>query len=81
MEEQERLEREEFDKRRIVEAKAAMIVEKQLQSKERDLNKQITDENKRLEYEQKSHQEYLRNVVYTNQPTAAYFMQFNTNSR
>ncbi len=81
LEEQERLEREEFDKRRIVEAKAATIVEKQLERKERELNKQVTDENKRLEFEQKSHQDYLNRVVYTNQPTAAYFMQFNTNSR
>lgn len=79
--EMDRLEREEFDKRRVVEAKAAMIVEKQLERQERELLKQLNDDNRRIEYEQKNHQDYLNKVVYTNQPTAAYFMQFNTNSR
>jgi hypothetical protein len=64
-----------------VEAKAAMIVERQVERKDRELQRQVTDENKRLEHEQKNHQDYLNRVVYTNQPTAAYFMQFNTNSR
>ena len=77
----ERLEKEEFDKRRILEAKAGLIAEKQLERKEKELNKQLTDENKRLEFEQRSHQEFLNKVVYTNQPTAAYFMQFNTTTR
>ena len=77
----ERLEKEEFDKRRILEAKAGLIAERQLERKEKELNKQLTDENKRLEYEQKSHQDFLNKVVYTNQPTAAYFMQFNTTTR
>lgn len=77
----ERLEKEEFDKRRIVEAKAGMIAEKQLERKEKELLKKLVDENQRLHYEQKSHQEYLDKVVYTNQPTAAYFMQFNTSTR
>ncbi len=77
----ERLENLEFDKRRIIEAKAGMITEKQLERKEKELLKQFADENKRLDYEQKSHQEHLNKVVYTNQPTAAYFMQFNTTTR
>lgn len=81
LDEMDRLEKEEFDKRRIVEAKAAMIVERQLERKEKELLKQLADENKRIDYEQKNHQDYLNKVVYTNQPTAAYFMQFNTNSR
>jgi hypothetical protein len=77
----ERLEQEEFDKRRIIEAKAGMITEKQIERKERELLQKLTDENKRLDYEQKSHKDYLDKVVYTNQPTASYFMQFNTSTR
>ena len=77
----ERLENEEFDKRRLIEAKAATIAERQLERKEKELAKLLTEDNKRLEYEQKQHQEFLDKVVYTNQPTAAYFMQFNTQTR
>lgn len=77
----ERLENEEFDKRRIIEAKAGIITEKQIERKERELLQKLTDENKRLDYEQKSHKDYMDKVVYTNQPTAAYFMQFNTSTR
>ena len=81
MKEIERLEQEEFDKRRIIEAKAGLITEKQIERKERELLQKLTDENKRLDYEQKSHKDYLDKVVYTNQPTASYFMQFNTSTR
>ena len=77
----DRLENEEFDKRRLIEAKAALIAERQLNRKERELLKDLSEENRRLQAEQRSHQEYLQKVVYTNQPTAAYFMQFNTTSR
>jgi hypothetical protein len=77
----ERLENAEFDKRRIIEAKAGMIIEKQLERKEKELLQNLADENKRLDFEQKSHQDHLKKVVYTNQPTAAYFMQFNTSTR
>lgn len=79
--EMERLENDEFDKRRLIEAKAGIIAERQLERKERDLAQKLWDENKRLDYEQKSHQDYLKSTVYTNQPTAAYFMQFNTSTR
>ena len=77
----ERLENEEFDKRRIIEAKAGLIIEKQQERKEKEILHKLTDENKRLDNEQKSHKDYLDKVVYTNQPTAAYFMQFNTSTR
>ena len=51
-----------------------MIVEKQL---EHDLY----NDNQRLSNEQKNLKGYLDRIVYTHQPTAAYFMQFNTSSR
>ena len=79
--EMERLEQEEFDKRRLIEAKAGIIAERQLERKEKELAKALDEENRRLDYEQKAHLEHLNKVVYTNQPTAAYFMQFNTSSR
>ena len=77
----ERLEDEEYNKRRLLEARAGMITEKRLERQDVDLRKQLDDENKRLNYEQKSHLEHLDKVAYTNQPTAAYFMQFNTSTR
>jgi hypothetical protein len=81
MQEAERLEKEEFDRRRVLEAKAGMIAEKQIERSMNELAKKLSDENKRLDYEQKEHKSYLNKVVYTNQPTAAYFMQFNTSTR
>ena len=81
LKEMERLENEEFDKRRVIEAKAGMIAERQLERREQELARQLEDENRRLNNEQKSHLDYLNKVVYTNQPTAAYFMQFNTSTR
>ena len=47
----------------------------------RQLNAQMAGENRRLDAEQKAHQEYLNKDVYTNKPTAAYFMQWNTTTR
>jgi len=47
----------------------------------RDINEQMATENRRLADEQKSHQRYLQEDVYTNQPTAAYYMQWNTSTR
>ncbi|CAF4142405.1 unnamed protein product, partial [Adineta steineri] len=41
----------------------------------------LYDDNQRLANEQRNLKKYLDSVVYTNQPTAAYFMQFNTTTR
>ena len=56
-------------------------MERELERQNKELLRKAAEENKRLEFEQRSHQEYLTKTVYTNQPTAAYFMQFNTSSR
>ena len=58
-----------------------MIMERQKEEETRELQKKLNEENKRLEFEQKAHQNFLSKTVYTNQPTAAYFMQFNTSTR
>jgi len=47
----------------------------------RELNKKIAEENLRLAEQQKQHQEYLNRVVYKNQPTAAFYEQFNKGTR
>jgi hypothetical protein len=58
-----------------------MIIEKQIEREKRTLEQDLYGDNQRLSNEQRNLKSYLDNVVYTNQPTAAYFMQFNTTSR
>ena len=58
-----------------------MIIEKQIEREHREYERNLYDYNQRLANEQRNLKAYLDRVVYTNQPTAAYFMQFNTTSR
>ena len=58
-----------------------MVIEKQIDREKRQLEQDIYTDNQRLAAEQKNLKAYLDRVVYTNQPTAAYFAQFNTSSR
>jgi hypothetical protein len=58
-----------------------MIAEKQIDREKRTLEHDLYDDNQRLANEQRNNKAYLDRVVYTNQPTAAFFMQFNTSSR
>lgn len=62
-------------------ARAGELLERQQNRMKKELDKQMATDNSRLAQEQKSHKDFLYNEVYTNQPTAAYFMQFNTTSR
>ena len=62
-------------------ARAGELLERQKQRTEAELAKQLADENKRLGNEQQAFGEYMDKEVYTNEPTAAYFMQFNTTTR
>ncbi|CAF1520400.1 unnamed protein product [Didymodactylos carnosus] len=80
-EEEERQREEEWNRRRFAEAKAGMISEKQIEREKRTIEQDLYGDNQRLANEQKNLKQYLDRVVYTNQPTAAYFTQFNTNSR
>jgi hypothetical protein len=79
--EEERRREEEFDRQRISHAHAAELIEREQERRRRALDQQLADENRRLCEEQKKHQEYLNKNVYTNAPTAAYFMQWNTSTR
>lgn len=81
MEEEKRRQDEEFDRMRNAHARAAMLLEREKERRERDLRRQNADENLRLGKEQNAHLEHLDREVYTNEPTAAYFMQFNTTTR
>jgi len=58
-----------------------MILEKEIERERRTYEHDLYNDNQRLANEQKHLKTYLDQVVYTNQPTAAYFMQFNTTSR
>ncbi|CAF1363095.1 unnamed protein product [Rotaria sordida] len=79
--EEEQQREDEWNRRRITEAKAGMIVEKNLECERRTFEHNLYNDNQRLANEQRNLKAYLDRVVYTNQPTAAYFMQFNTSSR
>ncbi|EDO49672.1 predicted protein [Nematostella vectensis] len=87
LKEKERLKQEEEEREKeyqrllLTQAKAGILMERELERKRKQLEKDQAQENLRLSAEQKSHQEYVNKEVYTNPPTAAYFMQFNTTSR
>jgi hypothetical protein len=79
--EEEQQRETEWNRRRMAEAKAGMIAEKQIERERRQLEHDLYNDNQRLSNEQRNLKAYLDRVVYTNQPTAAYFTQFNTSSR
>ncbi|KAL4227175.1 Protein Tax-1 [Mactra antiquata] len=71
----------EHDRQRVANARAGMLLEREHDRKREELNRRMADENRRLAQEQTSHKEFLDKEVYTNPPTASYFMQFNTSTR
>lgn len=81
LQQEEKLRCLEHDRQRIANARAAMLLEREQERKREELNRRMADENRRLAQEQLSHQDYLNKEVYTNPPTASYFMQFNTSTR
>ena len=81
LQQEKKLRDEEFDRQRVAQARAAMLLEREQERKREELNKRMADENRRLAQEQKAHKDYLDKEVYTNPPTASYYMQFNTSTR
>ncbi|CAF3697373.1 unnamed protein product [Rotaria sp. Silwood1] len=79
--EEEQQREDEWNRRRFAEAKAGMIIEKHVERERRTFENDLYNDNQRLANEQRNLKAYLDRVIYTNQPTAAYFMQFNTSSR
>ena len=79
--EEDKRQQEEFDRQRVAQSRAVELLTREQDDRRRQLNEQLAAENRRLASEQKSHQHYLDKDIYTNVPTAAYFMQWNTCSR
>ncbi|MBN3300105.1 RIBC1 protein, partial [Amia calva] len=55
--------------------------ERRARERERESRAQLDRYNAQLAREQRAHQEYLQKELYTNQPSAHFFTQFNTTSR
>ena len=71
----------EWERQANANARAAMLLEREMDRKHHDINREMAEENRRLAQEQESHKQYLEKEVYTNPPNASYFMQFNTSTR
>lgn len=81
LKQQEEEQEKEYNRLRLTQAKAAILAERGIERKKKEIDRDQADENRRLSAEQRAKLDYLDQEVYTNVPTAAYFMQFNTNSR
>ncbi|XP_055293955.1 RIB43A-like with coiled-coils protein 1 isoform X2 [Moschus berezovskii] len=62
-------------------AQAAMELEEQERELCAEFRRGLGSFNQQLAKEQNAQQNYLNSIIYTNQPTAQYHLQFNTNSR
>ncbi|XP_030050118.1 RIB43A-like with coiled-coils protein 1 [Microcaecilia unicolor] len=71
----------EWDKQRMLAARAAMVLEEQEQNLSKQLRQNLDSYNQQLAREQKAQLAYLDKEVYVNNPTAHYYTQFNTSSR
>lgn len=78
---EEKLRQAEWERQQNANARAGLLLEREMERKRRELERQQAEENRRLAKEQKGHLEFLDKEVYTNPPTASYFMQFNTSTR
>lgn len=79
--EEERQRDLEWDRQRMLTCKAGQVMEQRQERLRAQLRKEVDDANKYLNQEQRAHQDFLKNEVYVNNPTAQYFAQFNTTSR
>ncbi|KAL8609914.1 hypothetical protein ACOMHN_016389 [Nucella lapillus] len=78
---EEELRNKEWERQQNANARAGLLLDREMDCKRRGLEQQQADENRRLALEQKANKEFLDKEVYTNPPTASYFMQFNTTTR
>jgi len=78
---EEALKNAEWDRQRVLAAKAGIVLEQRQERLRAQLRKEVDDANKSLNQEQKAQKRFLDKEVYINPPTAQYFMQFNTTSR
>ncbi|XP_037368259.1 RIB43A-like with coiled-coils protein 1 isoform X2 [Talpa occidentalis] len=71
----------EWENQAICSAQAAMELEEQERELCAEFRRGLGSFNQQLAKEQKAQQNYLNSIIYTNRPTAQYFLQFNTSSR
>ncbi|KAM4748502.1 RIB43A-like with coiled-coils protein 2 [Rhinophrynus dorsalis] len=81
LKEEERLRLAEWDQQRVQAARAMILLERQQKRQERELRQAQDHINLQLAQAQKAQKIYLDKEVFTNNPTAQYFEQFNTTSR
>ena len=79
--EEARRQEAEHDRQRVAQSRAVELLTREHDRRRRDIDEQLATENRRLADEQREHQRYLTHDVYSNAPTAAYFMQWNTSTR
>ncbi|XP_073423768.1 RIB43A-like with coiled-coils protein 2 isoform X2 [Dendrobates tinctorius] len=81
LKEEERQRKAEWDRRRVQEARAMVLLERQQKRQERELRKEQDHINLQLVQAHKAQKNYLDQEVFSNTPTDEYFDQFNTTSR
>ncbi|XP_068958352.1 RIB43A-like with coiled-coils protein 2 [Petaurus breviceps papuanus] len=81
LQEEERKREWDWDQQRIQAARANLLSERRQKRLNRELRRAMDNKNLNLAQEHKDLQDYLKEEVYTNCPTAQYFMQFNTSSK
>ncbi|XP_054421664.1 RIB43A-like with coiled-coils protein 1 [Pteronotus mesoamericanus] len=71
----------EWESQTINLAQAAMELEEQEKELCAEFRRGLGSFNQQLAQEQRAQQDYLNSIIYANQPTAQYYLQFNTSSR
>ncbi|XP_004695058.1 PREDICTED: RIB43A-like with coiled-coils protein 1 isoform X1 [Condylura cristata] len=71
----------EWENQAICSAQAAMELEEQERELCAEFRRGLGSFNQQLAKEQKAQQNYLNAIIYTNRPTAQYYLQFNSSSR
>ncbi|ORX80620.1 RIB43A-domain-containing protein [Anaeromyces robustus] len=70
-----------WDLRRTVNDLACKLLSQEQERQRREINKKINEENQKQAIADKERKEFYDKVLYTNQPTDAFYDQFNTTSR
>ncbi|KAM9312816.1 RIB43A-like with coiled-coils protein 2 [Gastrophryne carolinensis] len=81
LKEEQRQRQAEWDRRRVQEARAMVLLERQQKRQEKELRKAQDCLNQQLAQAHKAQKDYFDKEIFSNAPTDAYFEQFNTTSR
>jgi hypothetical protein len=81
LESEERERESQWERQRVAQARAGLVLEAQLVRRKRDELRKLAQENRQLAEDQLARQRKLKEEVYINKPTEGYFAQFNTTSR